>query len=75
MIGNQELNSVWVFEEDLNQLKWWTLCTPLVKPVRGDWRATRARSLASPSRGRGRAVQCDDVECNYSETLNVASYR
>ena len=37
MLGNQVPNPVWVFEEDLNQLKWWTLGTPLKKPVRGDW--------------------------------------
>ena len=37
MLGNQLLNSVLGFEEDLNRLKGWTLCTPLVKPVRGGW--------------------------------------
>jgi hypothetical protein len=37
MLGNQVLNSVWVFEENLDRLKWWTLGTPLEKPVRGDW--------------------------------------
>ena len=35
MLGNQLLNSVSGIEEDLNRLKGWTLCTPLVKPVRG----------------------------------------
>ena len=29
------LNSVPGIEEDLNRLKRWTSCTPLVKPVRG----------------------------------------
>jgi hypothetical protein len=29
------LNSVPKIEEDFNRLKRWTLCTPLVKPVRG----------------------------------------
>ena len=51
------LNSAWGFEEDLNRLKWWTLCTPLVKPVRGDWRATDMCALArldKPGRERGR---------------------
>ena len=48
MLENQVLNLLWVFEEDLNRLKWWTLCTPLVMLVTGDWRATCARSLASP---------------------------
>ena len=55
MLGNPELNSVWVFEEDLNRLKWWTLGTPLKKPVRGDWQTTRARALArlaEPRRAR-----------------------
>ena len=37
MLENQVLNLVWIFEEDLNRLKWWTLCTPLEKPVKGDW--------------------------------------
>ena len=37
MLGNQVLNSVWVFEENLDRLKWWTLGTPLEKTVRGDW--------------------------------------
>ena len=50
MLGNQLLNSVPGFEEDLNRLKGWTLCTPLVKPVREGRGTTRARSLASPSR-------------------------
>ena len=35
MLGNQLLNSVPGFEEDLNRLKGWTSCTPLVKLVRG----------------------------------------
>ena len=35
MLGNQLLNSVKGFEEDLNRFKGWTSCTPLVKPVRG----------------------------------------
>ena len=35
MLGNQLLNSVQGFEEDLNRLKGWTSWTPLVKPVRG----------------------------------------
>ena len=34
MLGNKVLNPVWVVEEDLNRLKWWTLCTPLVKLVK-----------------------------------------
>ena len=51
------LNSVPGIEEDLNRLKRWTSCTPLVKPVREGRRTTRARSIASPSRaGPGRAV-------------------
>ena len=37
MLGNQVPNPVWGFEENLNRLKWWILCTPLEKPVRGDW--------------------------------------
>ena len=37
MLGNQLLNSVSEFEEDLNRLKGWTSCTPLMKPVRGGW--------------------------------------
>ena len=56
MLGNNVLNHVWVVEEDLNRLKWWTLGTPLKKPVRGDWQTTRVRSLASPGRGRGRSA-------------------
>jgi hypothetical protein len=75
MLGIKVLNPVWVFEENLNRLKWWTLCTPLKKLVRGDWQTTRARALARlarPGRGRGRgcgavrvrgaagrAVRCD----------------
>ena len=47
MLGNLVLNSVWVFEEDVNRLKWWILCSPLVKHM-------CARSLASPRRGRVR---------------------
>jgi hypothetical protein len=35
MLGNQLLNSVPGFEEDLNRLKGWISCTPLVKPIRG----------------------------------------
>ena len=35
MLGNQLLNFVPRFEEDLNRLKGWILCTPLVKPIRG----------------------------------------
>ena len=54
MLENQVPNPVWVFEEDLNRLKWWTLCTLLMKPVRADWRTTRARGR-SPRRA-GRAV-------------------
>ena len=50
MLGNKVLNPVCVVEEDLNRFKWWTLCTPLEKPVRGDWQTTRARSLAAPGR-------------------------
>ena len=42
MLGNQVPNPVWVFEEDLNRLKWWTLGTPRKKPVRGDRQTTRA---------------------------------
>ena len=53
MLGNNVLNPVWVVEEDLNRLKWWTLCTLLVKPIREDWRASYARSLAGLGRGRG----------------------
>ena len=51
------LNSVPGIEEDLNRLKRWTSCTPLVKPVREGRRTTRARALArlaEPGRGRGR---------------------
>jgi hypothetical protein len=36
--------------ENLNQLKGWTNGGSLVKLVKGEGRATRARSLASPSR-------------------------
>ena len=36
MLGNQLLNSVPRFDEDLDRLKGRTSCTPLVKPVRGD---------------------------------------
>ena len=53
MLGNQMIDSVCGFEEDLNRLKWWTLCTLLVKPIREDWRASYARSLAGLGRGRG----------------------
>ena len=60
MLGNQELNSVWVFEEDLNRLKWWTLGTPLKKPVRGDWQTTRARA-PSPRRGEGEGAARRDA--------------
>ena len=35
-------NSVPGIEEDLNRLKRWTSCTPLVKPVREGQRTTRA---------------------------------
>jgi len=35
MLENQVINSVLEFEKDLNQLKWWTVCTLIVKPVRG----------------------------------------
>ena len=49
MLGNQMFNSVLGFEEDLNRLKGWTLCTPLVKPVRGGRRTTRVRAR-SPRR-------------------------
>ena len=51
MLGNQLLNSVPGFEEDLNQLKGWTSCTPLVKPVRGG--RPHARALAAPHRAEG----------------------
>ena len=55
MLGNQLFNSVSGFEEDLNRLKGWTSCAPLVKPVRGGRWTTRALArLASPRRGRGR---------------------
>ena len=60
MLGNKVLNPVWVVEEDLNRLKWWTLCTPLEKPVRGDWQTTRARAR-SPRRAETEArrlVRC-----------------
>ena len=49
MLGNQLLNSASGIEEDLNRLKGWTLCTPLVKPVRGGRRTTRVRAR-SPRR-------------------------
>ena len=49
MLGNQLLNSTSGIEEDLNRLKGWTLCTPLVKPVRGGRRTTRVRAR-SPRR-------------------------
>ena len=42
MLGNQLLNSVPGFEEDLNRLKGWISCTPLVKPVIGGRWTTRA---------------------------------
>ena len=35
MLGNQLLNYVLGFEEDLNRLKGWTSCTPFVNPVGG----------------------------------------
>ena len=37
MLGNQMFIFVLEFEKDLNRLKGWTLCTPRVKLVRGDW--------------------------------------
>ena len=37
MLRNQMFIFVLGFEKDLNQLKGWTLCTPHVKLVRGDW--------------------------------------
>jgi hypothetical protein len=36
-LGSNVFYLVWIFEENLNPLKWWNMCTPLVKPVRGDW--------------------------------------
>ena len=41
MLGNHVISSVRVFEEHLNRLKWWTMCTPLMKLVTEDWQATR----------------------------------
>src|SRR6185312_16559684 len=38
------INSVPGIEEDLNRLKRWTSCTPLVKPVRGGRGTTRLKS-------------------------------
>jgi len=61
MLGNPELNSVWVFEEDLNRLKWWTLGTPLKKPVRGDWQTTRARALPRRAEGEGEGAARRDA--------------
>ena len=55
MLGNKVINPVWVVEEDLNRLKWWTLCKPFEKPVRGDWQTTRARTR-SPPRAEAEAV-------------------
>ena len=62
MLGNPELNSVWVFEEDLNRLKWWTLGTPLKKPVRGDWQTIHARAR-SPRQAAGEGVARTDGRC------------
>ena len=62
------LNSVSGFEEDLIRLKGWTLCTPLVKPVRGGWWATRTRGRSS---GRAEAVGAarPDVRCGAMRTF------
>ena len=51
-------NSVSGFEEDLNRLKWWTLCTPLLKPVRGDWWTTRALTRLAGMRAGGAWAWC-----------------
>ena len=60
MLENQLLNSVPGFEEDLNRLKGWTSCTPLVKPSRG-----RGRGCGRGAARRGRAVhvRVRDVMC------------
>ena len=55
------LNSVPGIEEDLNRLKRWTSCTPLVKPVRGG-RCARARSPRRAGPGRAVAVAVAEAE-------------
>ena len=48
--------------EDLNRLKWWTLCTPVEKPVRGDWQTTCARALTRLAEPRRAAPEAGFVE-------------
>ena len=62
MLGNKVLNPVWVVEEDLNRLKWWTLCKPFEKPVRGDWQTTCARALTRLAEPRRAAPEAGFVE-------------
>ena len=75
MLGNQLLNSVPGYEEDLNRLKrvdfMYTTCEV---GKRRSVNHTRARSLASPGRGRGRYAagrRCGawpDVTCRCGAT-------
>ena len=57
MLGNQMLNHIWGFEEDLNRLKWWTLCiSPYGHLISLACLPRRAR--LGQGRGRGMAGRC-----------------
>ena len=52
------VNPKWLIEKKCNQLKWWTLCAPVVKLNEEHRIATRARA---PARPFVRAVPCRAV--------------
>ena len=74
MLGNQLLNSVPGFEEDLNRLKGWTSCTPLVKPIWGGRWTTRARAR-SPRRAEAEAVAVAVAEAVRGRTWHAGAVR